>query len=39
VGRIQTGAWARTETIMLDQALIKTPVNVVSRLKDLSSFQ
>ena len=39
VGRIQTAAWARTETIMLDQALIKTPVNVVSRLKDLSSYQ
>jgi len=39
VGRIQTAAWARTETIMLNQALIKTPVNVVSRLKDLSSLQ
>ena len=39
VGRIHPAAWVRTETIMLDQALIKTPVNVVSRLKDLSSSQ
>ncbi len=39
VGRIQTAAWAQTETIMLDQGLIKTPVHVISRLRDLSSFQ
>jgi NitT/TauT family transport system substrate-binding protein len=39
VGRIQTEAWARTEAIMLDQALIRKPVHVVSRLKALSSFQ
>jgi len=39
VGRIQTAAWARTETIMLQQGLIRKPVDVVSRLKDLSSFE
>ncbi len=38
VGRVQTEAWDQTEAIMLDQALIKKSVNVVSRLKDLSSF-
>jgi NitT/TauT family transport system substrate-binding protein len=39
VGRIQIEAWAQTEAIMLDQALIRKPVHVVSRLKALSSFQ
>ncbi|MFO7989838.1 MAG: ABC transporter substrate-binding protein [Desulfotignum sp.] len=38
VGRIQVPAWAQTEAIMLDQGLIRKPVNVVSRLRGPSSF-
>ncbi|MDT8380085.1 MAG: ABC transporter substrate-binding protein [Desulfotignum sp.] len=39
VGRIQAAAWAQTEAIMLDQGLIKTPVHVVSRLRNQVSLQ
>lgn len=39
VGHIQIAAWTQTEAIMLDQRLIRTPVNVISRLRDLASFQ
>jgi NitT/TauT family transport system substrate-binding protein len=39
VGRIQTAAWARTEAIMLDQGLIKTPVHVTSRLRNPALVQ
>jgi NitT/TauT family transport system substrate-binding protein len=38
VGQIQASAWVQTEAIMLEQRLIKKPVEVNSRLKDLSSF-
>ena len=39
VGRIQTAAWSQTEAIMLDQGLIKTPVHVISRLRNLAPLQ
>jgi NitT/TauT family transport system substrate-binding protein len=39
VGRIQTAAWSQTEAIMLDQGLIKTPVHVISRLRNPVSLQ
>jgi NitT/TauT family transport system substrate-binding protein len=38
VGRIQSPAWVQTETIMLEQGLIKKPVEVISRLRGLTSF-
>ncbi len=38
VGRIQAPAWAQTEAIMLEQGLINNPVEVISRLRDLTSF-
>ncbi|MCF8113909.1 MAG: ABC transporter substrate-binding protein [Desulfotignum sp.] len=39
VGRIRPKAWAQTEAIMLAQGMIKQPVHVTSRLRDLASFQ
>jgi NitT/TauT family transport system substrate-binding protein len=39
VGRIRRAAWAQTEAIMLEQGMIKQPVHVTSRLRDLASFQ
>lgn len=34
VGRIQAPAWVQTETIMLEQGLIKKPVEVISRIRE-----
>lgn len=35
IGKIDTKAWIETEKIMLDQYLIKSPVNIEQRLKPL----
>jgi NitT/TauT family transport system substrate-binding protein len=35
VGRIQQAAWAQTEAIMLEQGLIRQPVQVTARLRPL----
>lgn len=39
VGRMRQAAWAQTEAIMLEQGMIRQPVDVTSRLRDLASFQ
>ncbi|MFN2359150.1 MAG: ABC transporter substrate-binding protein [Desulfotignum sp.] len=39
VGRIRQAAWAQTEVIMLEQGLIRQPVDVTSRLREFASFQ
>jgi NitT/TauT family transport system substrate-binding protein len=39
VGRIRQAAWTQTEAIMLEQGMIKQPVHVTSRLRNLATFQ
>lgn len=39
VGRIRHAAWAQTEAIMLEQGMIRQPVDVTSRLRNLEFFQ